>query len=147
MRSGTLNVPAIVGLGAACHLAMTHMEDWSRHTSELRDLFEDRILTALEDVDRNGAQNDRLPNVSNLAFQGTDDEGLLTLLPDIVASTGAACHVADFAPSHVLNALRKRPDVTECSLRFGFGKDNTLEETERATDLIIDAVNRLRSET
>ncbi len=146
MRSGTLNVPAIVGLGAACRLAMTHMDDWSRHTSELRDLFEDRILTDLEDVDCNGAPDARLPNVSNLAFQGTDDEGLLTLLPDIVASTGAACHVADFAPSHVLTALRKRPDVTECSLRFGFGKDNTREEAERAADLVIDAVNRLRSE-
>lgn len=145
LRPGTLNVPAIVGLGTACRLAKDNMREWSQKSRHLREFFEAQLIKRLSDVSINGDINDRLPHISNIAFYGTDNEGLLTMLPEIIASTGSACHVADFHPSHVLIALNKTPEVTQCSLRFGFSKDNTLEEVQRAVDLIVDSVNEYRA--
>lgn len=146
VRAGTLNVPCIVGMGAACALASKNLRFWSEHTATLRDRFESSILSQLKDVSINGAQDNRLPHVSNIAFQDTDNEGLLTMLPQLVASTGSACHVADFTPSHVLASLNKTPEITDCSLRFGFGKDNTEEDVRVVSDAICDAVTRYRDE-
>lgn len=145
LRAGTLNVPCVVGMGTACSLAIQHIHTWRLHTQRLRDRFESKLFDELEDVSVNGDRNDRLPHISNIAFHGTDNEGLLTMLPELVASTGSACHVADFAPSHVLDAMPIFPKPTECSLRFGFGKDNTIDEVEKAATLVFDAVKQLRS--
>ena len=145
LRAGTLNVPGVVGMGAACSLANENLSRWNDHTRRLRDRFESVVFNELEDVSLNGNRNDRLPHISNIAFHGVDNEGLLTMLPELVASTGSACHVADFAPSHVLNALPVTPETTECSLRFGFGKDNTTDEVETAATLVIRAVEEYRS--
>jgi cysteine desulfurase len=142
-RSGTLNVPAIVGLGAACDLAKHNLSGWAIHLSKLRDLFESEILRHMPSAALNGNKEQRLPHISNLSFQECDAESLLTMLPEIVASTGSACHVASFEPSHVLTALRKQPAVGDSSLRFGFGKDNTEEEVQSAVDLLCSAVDRL----
>lgn len=145
LRPGTLNIPAIVGLGAACHLANEQMDSWADHTTELRDRFESHLLNELSNVSINGDSDQRLPHVTNIAFHAADNDGLLTMLPEIVASTGSACHFADFAPSHVLTALNKTPNVADCSLRFGFTKENTTEEVDSAATLIVDAVNRFRA--
>ncbi len=145
LRAGTLNVPCIVGMGAACSLAVQNMSVWEHHTQRLRERFESTLFDVLQNVSVNGNRDHRLPHISNIAFHGTDNDGLLTMLPGLVASTGSACHVADFAPSHVLNALPITPKTTECSLRFGFGKDNTLDEIESAAKSIIDAVNQYRA--
>lgn len=147
LRAGTLNVPCVVGMGAACTLAATNRQRWSEDTAGLRNRFESILLDRLQDISINGHGSNRLPHISNIAFHGTDNEGLLTMLPELVASTGSACHVADFAPSHVLNALPIMPKPTECSLRFGFGKENTMDEVEAATRLVIDAVQQYRSTT
>ena len=87
-RPGTLSVPAIVGLGAACQLAVEQMTTWAEHTKVLRSRFESRLLHELSDVSINGDINNRLPHVTNIAFHGADNEGLLAMLPDIIASTG-----------------------------------------------------------
>jgi len=144
LRAGTLNVPCIVGMGVACFLCSENMERWQRHTQQLRDLFESRVLETVSNVSLNGNRENRLPHISNLAFHGVDNEGLLTMLPQVVASTGSACHVADFAPSHVLSALGNGNDTPECSLRFGFGKDNNETEVSAAVNLVAEAVARLR---
>jgi len=145
LRPGTLNVPAIVGLAAACRLANEQMQAWAAHTTTLRLQFERCLMQELGDVLINGDTENRLPHISNIAFPGTDNEGLLAMLPEIIASTGSACHLADFAPSHVLSALNKTPQVTECSLRFGFTKDNTEDEIDTAAKMIVEAVNEFRA--
>jgi cysteine desulfurase len=146
LRAGTHNVPGIVGMGAACTLALKNQSHWSARTQILRDTFEALLLGSLSDISVNGSPTHRLPHVSNISFHGTDNEGLLTMIPEIVASTGAACHVADFSPSHVLTALNKCRDAVFSSLRFGFGKDNTDEEVRIAVRLIVASVLRLRTE-
>jgi cysteine desulfurase len=146
LRAGTHNVPGIVGMGAACTVAHQNQSQWSEHTQKLRDAFEALLLGSLDDISVNGSPTYRLPHVSNLSFHGTDNEGLLTMIPDIVASTGAACHVADFTPSHVLTAINKSRDSVASSLRFGFGKDNTDEEIQLAVKLLVAGVHSLRKE-
>ena len=145
LRAGTHNVPGIVGMGTACTLAFKNLSRWTAHTKTLRDTFEALLLGTLADISVNGSTIRRLPHVSNISFHGTDNEGLLTMLPDIVASTGAACHVADFAPSHVLTALNKSRDSVASSLRFGFGKDNTDEDIQLAVKLLVSRVQSLRT--
>ncbi len=145
LRAGTLNVPCIIGMGAACSLAHAHLTSWHQHTQQLRHHFEAQLFAQLDHVSINGDRETRLPHISNIAFHGTDNEGLLTMLPGLVASTGSACHVADFAPSHVLDALPITPKPTECSLRFGFGKENTAAQIESAARSIVDAVNQYRA--
>lgn len=146
LRAGTLNVPCIVGMGAAASLLSENMQTWPRYIQRIRDRFESSILDAVVDVSINGTREYRLPHISNIAFHGTDNDGLLTMLPGLVASTGSACHVADFAQSNVLSALGTDLDRAHCSLRFGFGKDNTDDEVRTAVDIIADAVTRLRCE-
>lgn len=144
LRPGTLNVPAIVGLGQAFCKATENMSRWSQHTEACRERFESHLLSELPKISINGDVSNRLPQLTNIAFQGVDNEGLLTMLPEIIASTGSACHYADFSPSHVLLALKKMPDITDCSLRFGFTKDTTMSEVDRASRLIVDAVREFR---
>ncbi len=144
VRPGTTNVPGVVGLGVACSLAKKYIAIWQEDLERLRDRFENAIKESIPNVTVNGNPLSRLPHISNLAFGGVDSEGLLTMLPELVASTGSACHIADFAPSHVLEALGKKPCVSECSRRFGFGKDNTSSEVDIAVKLIRDAVIRQR---
>lgn len=144
LRAGTLNVPGVVGMGAACTLASSNLIDWSKHTRALRDRFEASLLERLAGLTINGAKNNRLPHISNIGFYGVDNEGLLTMLPELVASTGSACHVADFAPSHVLQALNKDSGITDCSLRFGFGKDNSVAQVNIAVSAICDAIGSFR---
>lgn len=144
LRAGTLNVPSVVGMGAACSRAASNMVGWSTHTMTLRNRFEAMLLERLEGVTVNGGTGKRLPHISNLGFYGVDSEGLLAMLPELVASTGAACHVADFTPSHVLTALNKNPQIADCSLRFGFGKGNSAEEVEKVVSRICNAVESYR---
>jgi cysteine desulfurase len=145
LRPGTLNVPAIVGMGTACELVKSHLKQWAAHTTTLRSRFEGRLMRELSEVSINGDTENRLPHISNISLFGTDNEGLLAMLPEIVASTGSACHFADFAPSHVLTALNKTPQVTDCSLRFGFTKANTEEEIDSAAKMLVQAVNEFRA--
>jgi cysteine desulfurase len=142
LRSGTLNVPAIVGFGRAAEIARAEMASEAKRVGGLRD----RLLSALQSrVDRitvNGAMDQRLPGNLNVSFAGVDGEALLVSLDDIAVSSGAACTQAE--PSHVLLALGMKTDQALASLRFGIGRSTTAEEVDYAAEKVASVVGRLR---
>lgn len=144
MRSGTLNVPAIVGLGKASEIARLAMNDEENRIRGLRDQFENTLLARLHDVYVNGSDSPRLPTISNMAFIGVDSESLLLALDGIAASTGSACTAASFEPSHVLQALHLSGERQESSVRFSFGRQTTTGEIQKAVEQIASTVRTLR---
>jgi len=149
LRSGTLNVPGIVALGAACEIAQAEMDAEARRLSGLRDRLYARIVDGLEDgledVLLNGAREPRLPNNLNLAFAGVDGESLLMGLDDLAVSSGSACTSELPQPSHVLRALGLPDRLAAASLRFGLGRWTTQEEIDYAADRVVKEVRRLRA--
>jgi cysteine desulfurase len=144
MRSGTLNVPGIVGLGAACALCEREMEKDAAHTSALRDDFERRIFAALDHVHVNGDREHRLPNNSNLSFNYVEGESMIMGIKDVAVSSGSACTSASLEPSHVLRAMGVGDELAHSSIRFGFGRFTTKEEVDFAVEHVVSAVKRLR---
>jgi cysteine desulfurase len=144
MRSGTLNVPGIVGLGKACELSEQEMEKDARHTSALRDGFEKRIFAALDHVHLNGDKDHRLPNNSNLSFSYVEGESMIMGIKDVAVSSGSACTSASLEPSHVLRSMGVGDELAHSSIRFGFGRFTTQGEVDFAVDHVISAVKRLR---
>lgn len=150
LRSGTLNVPGIVGFGEACAIAGREMPAEMLRLSGLRDRLLARIKAALEDAGAgsgirvNGSMEHRLPGNLNLSFEGVDAEALLTSLPEIALSTGSACSSATVEPSHVLRAIGLSEELARSSVRFGVGRFNTLEEIDYAADRIAGSVKKLR---
>lgn len=144
MRSGTLNVPAIVGLGKACELCGKEMEQDGFRIAALRDRLE-RGLLAIEGSLVNGSRRHRLPQTTNISFRGVDGEALLAALgKDIALSSGSACTSASMEPSYVLKALGLEDDLAHSSLRLGLGRWTTAEEVEYAIGRIGEAVAMLR---
>ena len=143
MRSGTLNVPGIVGLGEACRLARLDLERDTAHCLALRDRFEKRILAELDHVAINGHEIERLPNTTNLSFAFVEGESLIMGIPEVAVSSGSACTSASLEPSYVLRALGVGDDLAHSSIRFSFGRSTT-EEIDRAADQVIATVKRLR---
>ncbi len=144
LRSGTLNVPGIVGFGKACALCAEEMEAEAQRLEVLRDRLLDWILQALDGVSLNGGPDQRLPSNLNLSFAGVDGESLLLGLDDIAVSSGSACTTDTPEPSHVLRALGIKPELAHASIRFGLGRFNTAEEVDYASAKVVDVVNRLR---
>ena len=144
MRSGTLNVPGIVGLGRACRICGEQMDTESERLRNLRDRLKDGILAALDEVCLNGHATKRLPHNLNLSFAYVEAESLLMGLSDVALSTGSACTSAAVEPSYVMKALGVREDLLHCSIRFGLGRFNTEEEVNYVKDRVVEAVNRLR---
>jgi len=144
MRSGTLNVPGIVGLGRACELAAEELEKDTEHGSRLRDLFEKRIFDSLDYVYINGDPDNRLPHATNLSFAYVEGESLIMGIKDLAVSSGSACTSASLEPSHVLRACGVGDELAHSSIRFSFGRTTTEEETIAAADQVITAVRRLR---
>ncbi|MEY2746557.1 MAG: hypothetical protein RL112_1599 [Planctomycetota bacterium] len=144
MRSGTLNVPGIVGLGEACRIAKLEMEKDRAHTQGLRDQFESRVMQALDFVTINGDVRHRLPNNSNLSFSYVEGESLIMGIKDIAVSSGSACTSASLEPSHVLRAMGVGDELAHSSIRFGFGRFTTQEQVDFAVDQLVGAVKRLR---
>jgi len=147
MRSGTLNVPAIVGFGEACAIAADEMAAESRRIATLRDRFLAALQSAIDDLHVNGALDHRLAGNLNVAFPGIDAEALLMSLPEIALSTGSACSSATVEPSHVLRAIGLPPDLAHASVRIGIGRFNSEEEIDYAATRIAESVLRLRSLT
>lgn len=147
-RSGTLNVPAIVGFGKAVQMADRKLEERSQHVDELTSYMWDRLSDELDDVVLNGHPEDRIPNNLNISFTGVENKALVkNLQPDIAVSAGSACTTGTVEASHVLQAVTDDEEVWHHAIRFGLGKDNTQEEIEYATDEVIKIVNRLRNLT
>jgi cysteine desulfurase len=144
MRSGTLNVPGIVGLGKAAELALAEMPEEMRRSAELRDLLESRITAGLDHVHLNGNREHRLPNCLNMSFSYVEGESLLMGIHKIAVSSGSACTSASLEPSHVLRSMAVGDELAHSSIRFGIGRFTTREEVEFAADQVIENVKRLR---
>jgi cysteine desulfurase len=145
MRSGTLNVPGIVGLGKACDISKQDLEKDAQYTSGLRDDFERRIFAALDHVHLNGDKDHRLPNNSNLSFKYVEGESLIMGIKDIAVSSGSACTSASLEPSYVLKSLGLGDELAHSSIRFSLGRFTTAEEVDFAADRVIAEVLRLRA--
>ena len=144
MRSGTLNVPGIVGLGAACELAGQDMAKDLAHCRALRDRLERRLMSELDHVALNGDEQHRLPSTLNISFAYVEGESLIMGMPDVAVSSGSACTSASLEPSYVLRALGVGDDLAHSSIRFSVGRFSTEDEVDRAADTIISTVTRLR---
>jgi len=144
MRSGTLNVPGIVGMGKAAEIAMHEMSEESKRLSRLRDKLESGLKT-LEEVYINGNQEHRMPHVTNMSFKHVEGEGLMmTFNQNIAVSSGSACTSASLEPSYVLVALGLGDDLAHSSLRLSLGRFNTDEDVELAIEAIKKGVNHMR---
>jgi cysteine desulfurase len=144
MRSGTLNVPGIVGFGKACELCMQDMESDNKRIMALRDKLETE-LTKLEESYVNGSTEHRLPQVSNISFKYVEGEGLMMgFNKDIAVSSGSACTSASLEPSYVLKALGLGDDLAHSSLRFGLGRFTTEEQIDYTIEQVSKTVTRLR---
>lgn len=144
MRSGTLNVPSIVGLGAACRIAREELASEAERAAGLRDHLQRRLTTELDEVHVNGNLEHRLPNCLNVSFAYVEGESLLMGISDVAVSSGSACTSASLEPSHVLRAMAVGDDLAHSSIRFGIGRFTTREELDFAADQVIGAVRRLR---
>jgi len=144
MRSGTLNVPGIVGLGAACRVAQQDLAKDMAHTARLRDRFEAKILAELEHVHINGDTGARIPGCANISFPYVEGESLIMGIKDLAVSSGSACTSASLEPSHVMQAMGVGDELAHSSIRFGFGRFTTDEEVDYAAEQVIAAVDRLR---
>jgi cysteine desulfurase len=144
MRSGTLNVPGIVGLGKACELCMQEMVEESRRLTALRDRLKDGLQSCLEGVHINGSMERRLPHNLNMSFDGVEGEALLTGLDGVAVSSGAACRSFASESSYVLTALGLDDDRAQSSIRFGLGRFNNKEEVDYVIDRVTKIVKNLR---
>ncbi|MGY4537300.1 cysteine desulfurase [Mucilaginibacter sp. UYNi724] len=144
MRSGTLNVPGIVGLGKACEIAGLEMESEAIRLSGLRDRLES-ALTVLEESYVNGNVEHRLPHVANISFKYVEGEGLMMAMKDLAVSSGSACTSASLEPSYVLKSLGLSDDLAHSSIRFGLGRFTTQEEVDYAVEVTKTAVTNLRN--
>lgn len=145
MRSGTLNVPGIVGLGTAAELARLEMASEAKRLSQLRDRLEKGFMDNMEEVYINGNTEHRMPHVTNLSFKHVEGEGLMmTFNQNIAVSSGSACTSASLEPSYVLIALGLGDDLAHSSLRLSLGRFNTDEDVDYAIDAITKGVNHMR---
>ena len=162
MRSGTLNVPGIVGLGKAAELSVAHIPEEAARMRRLRKRLYEGILSRTSDVALNGAPlpeigpdgalapgaaERRLPANLNLSFAGVEGEALLVSMKDVAVSSGSACTSASLEPSHVLTAIGVPPDLAHASIRFGVGRWTTEEEIDFAAETAVSAVARLREKS
>jgi cysteine desulfurase len=144
MRSGTLNVPGIVGFGKACEICLTEMEADTARIIKLRDKLEQSLLK-VEESYLNGDKEHRLPHVSNISFKYVEGEGLMMgFNKNIALSSGSACTSASLEPSYVLKALGLGDDLAHSSLRFGLGRYTTEEQIDYTIEQVTNTVNKLR---
>ena len=145
MRSGTLNVPGIVGLGSAARIALDEMEAESARITRLRDRLWAGLSSQLDHIDLNGHPEHRLPNTLNVSFRYVEGESLMMGFDDIAVSSGSACTSASLEPSYVLKALGVGDDLAHSSIRFSLGRFNTEEEIDYTVERVVAAVNHLRA--
>ncbi len=144
MRSGTLNVAGIVGLGKACEIARAEMRDEAVRLTQLRNKLQAGIFERLDDVFLNGHPTERLPGNLNLSFAYVEGESLLMGISDVAVSSGSACTSATLEPSYVIRALGTDDELAHSSIRFGLGRFNSEEEVDYVTDRVCSEVKRLR---
>lgn len=145
-RGGTTNTPAVVGLAKALEISVSEMEQNNAHITKLRDHFVERVLKEIPYVRFNGNKQYRVPSIANFSFEFVEGEGILMLMDfnGIAVSSGSACSSGSLDPSHVLLAMGVPIEVSHGSIRFSFGKDNTLEEVDYTVDKLKDTIAKLR---
>lgn len=144
MRSGTLNVPGIVGFGKAAEIASKEMLEDSKRLSVLRDKLETNLMNGLEEVYINGNVEHRMPHVTNLSFKHVEGEGLMMTFNNIAVSSGSACTSASLEPSYVLMALGLGDDLAHSSIRFSLGRFNKEEDVDFAVEALTKGVTHMR---
>src|SRR6267142_4939223 len=144
MRSGTLNVPGIVGFGKAAELCKQEMAAEGERLRKLRDRLDDRLHKGLDEIYINGSTEHRLPHNLNISFAYVEGESLLMGINDVAVSSGSACTSASLEPSYVLKALGTGDDLAHSSIRFGIGRFNTEAEIDYVADRVVETVQRLR---
>jgi cysteine desulfurase len=144
MRSGTLNVPGIVGFAKACEIMQTEGAEESRRILALRQRLHRKIAEELDQIVLNGHPEKRLPGNLNLSFAFVEGEGLMMAIKDVAVSSGSACTSASLEPSYVLRSMGLDEDLAHSSIRFGLGRFNTEEEVDYVAELVIAKVKRLR---
>jgi cysteine desulfurase len=147
LRSGTVNVPGVVGLGAACRLASEDMAAESARILGLRERLRRRLEAELDEIRFNGDLERRLPGNLNVSFACVEGEALLMSLKDVALSSGSACTSASLEPSHVLRAIGLRDDLAHGSIRFGIGRFNDEREIDHVAERVISEVRRLREQS
>lgn len=146
LRSGTLNTPAIVGLGAASTLARSRLNSEPDRIGQLRDTLQRRLESALPGLKIHGASAPRLPHNLCLTIEGVDEDDLFNALPELAISNGSACHGATRTLSHVIRALGHSELANHATVRMGLGHDTTPAEIDRAGSLLIEVIRRLRQQ-
>ncbi len=144
MRSGTLNVPGIVGIGKACEIAMQEMDRDGERLLKLRKKIEQAVTSRLDYCQVNGHADKRLPHIANISFGFVEGEGLMMAMKDVCVSSGSACTSASLEPSYVLKGLGVGDELAHSSLRLSMGKSTTEAEVDYAIERIVTAVNKLR---
>jgi len=144
MRSGTLNVPSIVGMGAAAEFALAELPAEAARLAALRDRLERGLLEAIDETAVNGHRESRLPNTTNLSFAFIEGESLMMRVPSMAVSSGSACTSASLEPSYVLRAMGLPDEMAHCSIRFSLGKGNTRAQIDLLIPRIVEAVAFLR---
>ena len=144
MRSGTLNLPGIVGFGKAAELAVAEMPEESRRVLAMRERLRKGIQSRISDTFVNGSMEHRLPGNLNISFAYVEGEAMLMALKDVAVSSGSACTSASLEPSYVLRALGVEEEMAHTSIRFGVGRFNTDEEIDYVIDLVARKVDKLR---
>jgi len=143
-RSGTLNVPGIVGLGKAAELCMAEQDSERERLLKLRNRLEEGIEARVDTIQINGARDKRMPHITNISFGFVEGESLMMAVKDIAVSSGSACTSASLEPSYVLKGLGVGDDLAHSSLRMSFGRWTTEEEVDYAVEKIAEAVHKLR---
>jgi cysteine desulfurase len=144
MRSGTLNVPGIVGMGKAAELCFDNMAEESKKVGGLRDRLKDALFGQLDEIFLNGHPTERIPNNLNISFLYVEGESLMMGFSDVAVSSGSACTSASLEPSYVLKALGLGDDLAHSSIRFSLGRFSTQQEVDYVAERVVTAVRRLR---
>lgn len=145
LRSGTLNVPSVVGLGKACEIAQLEMKDEAQKTRELRDKFLSNLIKEFRDIKLNGHQQKRLPGNLNIRFEDISSDLLFAEIKDVAFSSGSACSTSKAEPSHVLREIGLNENEIRNSIRLGIGRFNTDEEIDYVSNKFINVIKKLKS--
>jgi len=145
-RGGTTNTPAVVGMAKALSMAVEQMDENNKHIAEVRDHFVERVMKEIPYVRFNGDMQHRVPSCANFSFEYVEGEGILMSLDikGVAVSSGSACSSGSLDPSHVLLAMGVPVEISHGSIRFSFGKDNTMEEADYAVDVLKETIAKLR---
>ena len=144
LRSGTLNVPGIIGIGEACEIASRDMNSVMSNVGELRDRIEKKLIGKLPEISVNGHKDLRMHNVTNLCFPGIETDALISGLKKTIISNGSACTSTVIEPSHVLKAMGLTDNQANSSIRISIGRFNTIEQIDEAIDEILSVITKLK---